>query len=451
MVKSVQDIIKELTISNFAAEQFIQFSRYDCERSLPHVIDGMKTTQRKIIHTFIRENVTAPKELKVAQAASSVAFHTDYHHGEAGIMGVITGMAPDYVGSNNINLLDPLGMFGSQLDPTPSAGRYIFTRLSDSFRKIFKKDDDLILNHLYSDDLKIEPDHYLPLIPMILVNGPEGIGTGFACKFFNHNPIDIIDDILNTLNEKKRKPLVPYYKGFKGVIESGLIGQWIFKGVIEKVNTTTLKVTEFPIGMTQEKFKSILIKLKEDGIVKDFDDDSSADNGIMVTIDVPRTTGYLEIPELLEKFKLISRDTENLTAWLPHDKVKRFESTSDIVSYFVDYRLQKFEERRLKLVEAHTLDLIINEEKARFIEMYISNADKFAKKTKAELTDILINEKFTQIDKLLSIRIYNLTKDEIEKLKQEIVSIKATINELNSTSSKDLYIRELQQLKKELR
>jgi DNA topoisomerase-2 len=442
---------QELPISQFAAEQFIQFSRYDCERSLPHVIDGFKTTQRKIIHTFIKENVTAPKELKVAQAASSVAFHTDYHHGENGIMGVICGMAPTYVGANNINTLEPLGMFGSQLDPTPAAGRYIFTRLSESFRTIFKRDDDIILNHLYSDDLKIEPDYYLPIIPMLLVNGTSGIGTGFACNFFNHNPLDLIEDIINVINGKKRKPLVPYYKGFKGSIEPGAEGQWIFKGLIEKVNTTTLKVTELPIGMTQEKFKSVLIKLKEAQIVKDFDDDSSSDNGILVTIDVPRTTGYLDEQQLLEKFKLITRDTENLTAWLPTGKLANFKSTAHIVEYFAKFRLSKYEERRLKLIEIYENDRIVLEEKARFIKMYITNAEKFAKKTKQELTDILIAEKFTQIDKLLAIRIYNLTKDEIEKLELEIEKVKKTINDLQSTTDKEMYVSELHQLKKELK
>jgi DNA topoisomerase-2 len=261
----------------------------------------------------------------------------------------------------------------------------------------------------------------------------------------------LIEDIINVINGKKRKPLVPYYKGFKGSIEPGVEGQWIFKGLIEKVNTTTLKVTELPIGMTQEKFKSVLIKLKEAQIVKDFDDDSSSDNGILVTIDVPRTTGYLDEQQLLEKFKLITRDTENLTAWLPTGKLANFKSTAHIVEYFAKFRLSKYEERRLKLIEIYENDRIVLEEKARFIKMYITNAEKFAKKTKQELTDILIAEKFTQIDKLLAIRIYNLTKDEIEKLELEIEKVKKTINDLQSTTDKEMYVSELQQLKKELK
>jgi DNA topoisomerase-2 len=442
--------MNELSVNVFANTQFIQFSRYDCERSLPHVIDGLKITQRKIIHTFIKENVVAPKELKVAQAAASVAFHTAYHHGENGIMGVISGMAPTYVGANNINLLDPLGMFGSQLDPTPAAGRYIFTRLSDNFRKIFKKEDDLILDHLYDDDLKIEPDHYIPIIPMVLVNGTSGIGTGFACNFFNHKPADLIDDVLNILNEKKRKPLIPHYQGFKGVIESGSEGQWIFKGVVEKVNSTTIKVTEFPVGMTQEKFKSILVKLKESDFIRDFDDDSSDDNGICVTLTVPRTTGYLTEQELLEKLKLISRDTENLTAWLPTGKLGKFKNAAHIVEYFTKYRLEKYEERRVAIIKQYEDEKSVLEEKARFIKMYISNAEKFAKKTKVELTALLEAEKFVHIDKLLSIRIYNLTKDEIESLEKTIENLKKLISDLKSTTNKQMYINELQQLKKDL-
>jgi DNA topoisomerase-2 len=284
---------------------------------------------------------------------------------------------------------------------------------------------------------------------MILVNGTSGIGTGFACNFFNHNPKDLIDDIQNVLGEKKRKQLVPYYHGFKGTVEKGLEdGQWLFKGIIEKVNTTTLKVKELPIGMTQEKFKSILVKLKENSFIKDFDDDSSDENGIMVTIDVPRTTGALEISELLEKFKLISKDTENLTAWLPNGRLANFKSTSHIVEYFTKYRLSKFEERRLKMIEVYSVEKNLLEEKARFIQLYISSADKFSKKTKQELIDILVAEKFTEIDKLISTRVYNLTKDEIEKLENEIKKISGLIHELQSTTSEKIFTDELIQLRK---
>lgn len=153
---------------------------------------------------------------------------------------------------------------------------------------------------------------------------------------------------------------------------------------------------------------------------------------------------------MLEKFKLITRDTENLTAWLPTGKLGKFKNAAHIVEYFTKYRLEKYEERRVAIIKQYEDEKSVLEEKARFIKMYISNAEKFAKKTKVELTALLEAEKFVHIDKLLSIRIYNLTKDEIESLEKTIENLKKLISDLKSTTNKQMYINELQQLKKDL-
>ena len=146
---------KELHVQEFFETQYRQYSNYDNERSIPNLLDGLKITTRKIIYTCIKNNIT--KEFKVAQLASSVAFETAYHHGEAGIGSVICNLAQNFVGSNNFNYLEPEGQFGSRLSPTPAAHRYIFTYLSKNFRTFFKKDDELILEQLYDDDQLIEP------------------------------------------------------------------------------------------------------------------------------------------------------------------------------------------------------------------------------------------------------------------------------------------------------
>lgn len=438
--------MNEIKFTDFANTKFKLFSMYDCQRSIANVIDGLKITQRKSIHGNLQRGENAP-EIKVAQLAPLVAFHTSYHHGEAGIAGVICNMAQKFPGANNVNLFEPIGQFGSRLDPQPAAARYIFTKFSKEFRKYFKKEDDCILNYLEEDGDKIEPDFYLPLIPMVLVNGSQGIGTGFASKVFNYNPIDLKNDILNILKDKKRKPLLPWYDSWNGTVEAGENpGQYYFKGDLEVVNTTTIKITELPIGVYQEDMKKVLIKLSEEDFIKDFDDDSTKD-GIDITVTVPRATAYLEKDKLMEKFKLISKDTENLTLWLPTGKLRCFNNVKEIVDYFVEFRLAKYEERRLKLIDMNEAELKWLEEKIKFIEFYLAESDTFRKSSKAQLMQFMSDNGFTQSDRLLSQRIYSLTRDEIEELKADIKNLKAKVKALKNTTAEDMYILELEELK----
>ena len=116
--------MKKITFSDFATNQFRKYSLYDCDRSIPHLIDGFKITQRKIIYTLIKIPANqVVKGIKVNNLANFTSIYTDFHHGEDGISGVICGMAQDYPGSNNANLLEPIGQFGSEIDPEPSAPR----------------------------------------------------------------------------------------------------------------------------------------------------------------------------------------------------------------------------------------------------------------------------------------------------------------------------------------
>lgn len=439
-----------MNIKEFAESQMKQFSTYDCERSLPHVIDGMKITQRKIIKTMLngRENT---KEIKVAQLASYVAAETDYHHGEAGIGNVAIGMATDYPGSNNINLLNPIGQFGSQLDPTPAATRYIFTSLSDNFKKVFNKEDYNIVVRQYSDDLEIEPAYFIPLIPLVLINGSSGIGTGFASKIFNRDAKDVIDHMLKKLNGvSPRKRILPSYNNWKGDVEISTESdkQFYFKGKLERIGANKIKISELPIGMTQEKISSIIVDLMETGVVTDFDDDSSETDGINITVYAPRTTVSKTEDDLLKLFKLISKDSENITCWLPENKLKVFSSVEQVCDYFIEFRLAKYEERRLNQINSYGVDLSWAEEKKKFIEYYLINAALLSKMNKEVMFNHLKDQGFIQVDRLLQIRIYNLAKDEIDKLKDEIKLIKQKIKDLKSTTAKEMYIEELTVLSK---
>ena len=158
------------------------------------------------------------KKIRVAQFAGYISEHASYHHGEASLQGTIVNMAQDYVGSNNINLLMPNGQFGTRLKGGKDAAqpRYIHTCLNDITNKIFNKVDEALLDYINDDGFIVEPEFYIPIIPMILVNGCQGIGTGWSTKIPCYNPADIVENINNLIEGKPMKDLIPWYRGFTG-------------------------------------------------------------------------------------------------------------------------------------------------------------------------------------------------------------------------------------------
>ena len=432
-----------MRIKQFFDEEFKLFSIYDNVRSIPKA-DGFKPSQRKIIYGMLKRGENAD-EIRVETAANHISAVSDYHHGATSLIGTIAKMAQTFAGSNNINLLMPNGQFGSRLDPAPGAGRYIYTELSKSFRQLFKKEDDAILEPQYSDGMQIEPKHYLPILPILLINGASGTGTGYATNILCYSPEDLRNNILAVLAKKKPKEVLPFYKGFKGKVYRNE-KQTVIEGAYTLVNSTTIKITELPIGTYQDDYKDLLNKLEDEEIIKSYTDNSTED-GFDFEVIVPRTTGYMDHDTIMKTFKLISRDTENYTYWGYDDKIKVANSVQDIINYFVAYRLQKYEDRRLKQIDNLNAELSWANEKLRFIKFYLKNSGDFAKKGKAELHELLTKNKFNEIEKLLQIRIYSLTKDEIDKLEKEITEIAIAIKELQSITNLDLYVKELKELK----
>ena len=208
-----------VSYEEFVDREMKHFSKYDCDRSIPNIMDGLKTSQRKILYSAFKKNLTT--EIKVAQFSGYVSEHSGYHHGEASLNGAIVNMAQNYVGSNNINLLMPNGQFGTRLlgGKDSASERYIFTQLNKITRGIYPDSDDKILRYLDDDGTPVEPIFYAPIIPMVLVNGSKGIGTGFSTDIMCYNPINLIKYLKNKLTGKANtEELMPYYDGFKGKV-----------------------------------------------------------------------------------------------------------------------------------------------------------------------------------------------------------------------------------------
>jgi DNA topoisomerase-2 len=433
-----------MKVQKFFNDDFKNFSIYDCRRSIPSVIDGFKISQRKCIFGMIKRGENAG-EIKIAQAGSYVALVSSYHHGETSLFSTLIGMARDYPGTNNVNYLIPSGQFGSRLSKDSAAPRYIFTEFSPSFRKIFKKEDDCIVEHLYDDSEQIEPKYYLPIIPNVLINGASGIGTGFACDIPNYKPEDIRDNIIAGLTGIQPTELIPWYRGFDGSVVKSETG-FLVTGKYEIVAPNKIHITELPIDTYNDQYKKHLIKLQDAGFIKDFKNESTEESfSFLITTTKPINT--LQSEEIIKKFKLETKVSQNLTLWDENERIKVFSSTQDVIDHFVNFRLLKYEERRLKQIELLQAELTWNLEKQKFIEFYIENSKLFASKSKKELEQLLTDNGFISITELLQIRIYNLTKDDIEKLESYISKLNKEILSLSKMTPKKMYIKELEELK----
>jgi len=225
-----------VSYTDFINKELIHFSKYDCERSIPNLMDGLKISLRKILYSAFKKNLTS--EIKVAQFSGYVSEQSGYHHGEASLNAAIVGMAQDFVGSNNINLLLPNGQFGTRLQggKDSASERYIFTQLSPLTRLIYRKEDDPILEYLEDDGFPVEPRFYVPIIPMILVNGGKGIGTGFSTDILSYDPLMLVEYIENLLKlENKDETFTPFYKDFQGTCVPLEGKKYIIKGKYTKI------------------------------------------------------------------------------------------------------------------------------------------------------------------------------------------------------------------------
>jgi len=439
---------RNIRVKDFMNSDFKAFSLYDNVRSIPDIRDSFKPSQRKAVWGMLARGENAG-EIPVERLAAQFAAATDYHHGTGSLEQTIIGMANNYPGTNNVNVFEPSGQFGSRLTKEASSARYVMSRFSENFRKVFKKEDDMILHNLMSDDMKIEPECFIPVIPLLLVNGAQGTGTGHACVIMNYNPADIKETVMQVVNGKKLKAgtLVPWYNGFKGTISRNSdTGQVIIEGAYKIVNTSTIRVTELPIGMYLDQYKEHLNKLEDTGVIKDFED-RSTEEGFDFTLNVPRLTTSLSHEQLMTKLKLYSRDTENFTVWDVDGTLKRFESAEDVIAAWVPWRLERYEERRLKLIELTEEQVRFMSEKLRFILFYLKNVDAFKNKKKADLIQLLTDNKFVDHDKLLSMPIWNLTHDKIEELKKEIGDSQDYLKTLKADSSDKMFERELKEFK----
>jgi DNA topoisomerase-2 len=437
------------TLKSFIDHELKTFSNLDNVRSIPSIIDGFKDAQRKAVFGALDKG---NEKIKVAQLAGHCALITKYQHGEGAMSDTIVGMAQSFPGSNNANMFEPIGQFGSILSDEASSPRYIYTKPSKFLRQYLKRDDDAVLEHRTEEGHTLEPLHYLPIIPLWLVNGSVGIGTGHSCKMLPRDPKKV-KTLIKMMLQGKATPenaqdyLVPHFNGWKGTVVKGdSLSQWELHGVMQIVNTTTIRITELPVTYGVDKYKEILISLMDEGIIKDYDNNSNEDSFDFV-VTVPRETGRKSLPELMKIFKLIVKFGENVTMWNVENKLKRYPSVYDALVEFLEYRLKKYQVRKEVMLKANSAELYWTVNKMHFIRYWNESMREPHKKTKQQLLDELkdiINLDFA--DRLLSLQISSLTMEKVKELEQEAERLQQNAATLLNTTTDEFYLTDLKDL-----
>ena len=422
--------VKQLDITDFVHKDLVNFSLADLKRSIAHVADGLKPSQRKVMYSCFQKNLR--DEMKVAQLAAFVAEKSAYHHGEVSLAETIVKLANDYTGSNNINLLEPCGQFGTRLmgGKDASQTRYIFTKLTKEARKLFDPKDDAILNYLDDDGRSIEPEFYMPTLPMVLVNGTEGIGTGFSCYVPPFNPRDIKENIKKILSGEEPVPMKPWFRGFKGKVFRDEGGLWVSEGIWRDTGSR-LKVTELPPGRWTQDYKEYLDTLVEKKVITNYTNNSTTED---VDFEIFGYSGK----DLIKDLKMRKTfHTSNMHLFHPTRGIHRYTSPEDILGDFVELRLEHYKKRKAHLIDVLEKRAEMCDHKSKFVSMVIEGKLVVFKRKKVEL-EAEMSSIFPKIDGnldyLLNTKTVEYTEERVKALLDEAKQAKDDLEKMLKTS-----------------
>ncbi|ORX87626.1 DNA topoisomerase II [Basidiobolus meristosporus CBS 931.73] len=471
--------VTNIEISEFINKELILFSIADNIRSIPSIVDGLKPGHRKILFGCFKRKLKG--EIKVQQLAGYVSEHSAYHHGEQSLCATIVGLAQDFVGSNNLNLLEPIGMFGTRIKGGKDAAspRYIFTSLSKLSRHIFHPDDSQLLTYLNDDGQQVEPQWYMPTIPMILVNGGEGIGTGWSSMIPNFNPMDLVENLRRKMRGEEVVKMIPWYRGFKGSIIPVSDDKYQVSGIIRKISDTKIEITELPVRSWTQTYKEFLESLLDDKgkgepFIKDYKEYHTHTS---VHFEIELSEAKMKEAEeegLEKKFKLTNFiSTSNMVCFDKNLKIKKYPTPEAILEEFFEIRLDFYSRRkewRLNQMNQKKEEL---ENKARFVQEIIDGTLIVQNKKKLHILNELKARGYKAIDKtkkkdtnadedeaedepandegingynyLLSMPIWSLTKEKVDQLLEEIAKINQEVSDLMEKTPINLWEADLEE------
>ena len=429
----------KLPYTDFIHKDLIHFSNYNLERAIPSVMDGLKVSQRKILYAAFKRNLTT--EIRVAQFAGYVSEHTGYHHGEQSLNDAIVGMAQDFMGSNNVPWLVPQGQFGTRIQggSDSASPRYIHTFLQSNTKKLLPTEDFPVLTYRDDDGLPVEPEWYAPVLPMLLVNGARGIGTGYSTYIPPHNPTELkamLQSWLTGTQDALDRPLKPWFKGFKGTVSSDGIAVGVFKK--EKDDYV---VTELPPESWTADYREWLEKELAEGRIKDFVDVST---DMDINIRIKGITEEALIKSITTKFKIT-----NMHAFNHKGVITKYDSANALLKEYAEVRLALYETRRKAQIQNLQTELPYHENVVRFIKDQI--ADKptldLRKKVQSECDTLLSNQSYAKIDDsfeyIMKLPVRSFTAEQVLKHETQLADLRAEIARLNGLKPAEMWLNDL--------
>lgn len=421
----------------FVHKDLIHFSYYNLERSIPSVMDGLKTSQRKILYAAFKRNLT--QEIRVAQFAGYVSEHTGYHHGEASLNETIVGMAQDFMGANNIPWLVPQGQFGTRIQGGKDAAspRYIHTYLQPRVRNLVPNADFDVLKYRDDDGLAVEPEWYAPVLPMLLVNGARGIGTGYSTYIPPCNPKTIKEMLLKHLRGQGNLTdvqLTPYFEGFKGTYTmDGVVG-------VYRHEKDEFVITELPPGTWTADYREWLEKELAEGRIKDFSD-TSTDRDICIRIKGIEEAALVK--SITTKIK-----TTNMHAFNAKGVIAKYATLNDILIEYAQVREELYESRRLHQIAKLEKEVPYHEDIVRFIEGQCLDkpVPDLRRKTKTECEALLTEHKYTHHAEILRLPVSSFTAEVMAKHRADRENVLSRLELLRGTTASALWLADLESL-----
>ena len=491
-----------VTYQKFINDEMIHFSKYDCDRSIPNLMDGLKISLRKILFSAFKKNLKS--EIKVAQFSGYVSEHSGYHHGEASLNAAIVGMAQNFVGSNNINLFEPNGQFGTRLQSGSDSAseRYIFTQLNKLTRLIYRPEDDAVLTYLDDDGQSVEPIYYVPVIPMVLVNGTKGIGTGFSTEIMCYSPTQIIAYLRHKLvgdvgdmGVSAPVPTIePFYKNFRGAIRRVGDSKYLFKGCYTILDEKKVRITELPVGTWTDNYKKFLENLIEPPagskdkdsttntapIVKEYNDmstDTHVDITVTMAANIIKTYSEKVVEydcTMLEKVLGLyaTQSTTNMNLFDANEKLVKYGNAEEIADSYSVTRLAFYGKRKDALIAALRKELMVLSNRARYITELLEDTIDLRRKTNKQLVELLKERKYDSMDAqsgdekgedgsssssgqgqgykyLLKLPMDSVSEENVKKLLNEKEKKEAELSELNSKTVEQMWLKDLEELEVE--
>jgi len=434
-----------MKLTKFFASDYVNYASYDNLRKIASVIDGQKNASRKILFTVLEKNINSL--LKVSQLSSKAAEYAEYLHGD--MSGVIVGLGQDYTGTNNIPLMKKKGNFGTRFSPAASAPRYIFTYGTQDFFELFKKEDIPILRGQTFEGQRIEPMFYVPSLPLLLINGSEGVSSGFAQKILPRNPDTIKKYITAKLAGTKTPALTPWYRGFNGTVTPyENKGQWQVKGSFKRLGINRIEITEVPIGYNLKSYIKVLDDLEDKKVIQGYTDKSEDDN-FKFEVNIPsKSLKSWSDNDVLAKLKLVKTVTENYTVITEENKIAVYESAEEVLDHYIGVKVQYMQKRKEHLCSSLEADIKFDFSKYLFIKMIVSDELIINKRKKADIVKDL--EKVPDIlprddsyDYLLGMSISSLTEERMKKLEQDRKNKEAELKKLIKTTPEAIWVGDI--------